>query len=561
MSFPAAEGPDTEAVVETTLQQGPNATPTEHSIKPDHDSSEFVDAPEEPMAETDSISHGSEKATSSPSKKTSSQSKKSKNTDVSFTSTVEYSQTPFDQYIHQVKELCHLLWPSSPKVPQDVKTSRVERLLIKNRMAELLLPKRNRPARVPAPPNEFLIHRLRGGGFNRVIGITIKYSTDVEPTQLILRVPRFEDVRHDREVAVLRFIRHYTTIPVPDVKYVDFTCDNPLKQCYVIQNRIPGSDLQNHTGPTCYPDLKHEQKCTFAKEFALILRKLHDIMHPFPGLIEASADGDNEQKFSVRHFDLQTVCGYEPEPDLNTKTPLFQVRPFIKGWKPSESSTPEQSTYYFMATQFGRWRALELRCDPAVIRWSKNFDRLVTMAYEMDFLGFLGDNENCLCHLDLLGSPRNIMVDLQSDGSLSITGILDWDSAVFAPRFVGCAPPMWLWAWNSEEDEDERHANDTPSTPENREIKKIFEETVGDRFLMYAYKPEYRLARELFRFAQSGIRSTTEIEEVEELLKEWNGIYESSMADKENEAANSQDAATDRAEEGEAQVSAETIAS
>ena len=560
MSFPAAEDPAIEAVVETTSQQAPSA-PTEHSIKPDHVSSEFVDAPEEPMAETDNISPVSEKATSSQSKKTSSQSKNSKNTDVSFTSTVEYSQTPFDQYIHQVKELCHLLWPSSPKVPQDVKTSRVERLLAKNRMAEMFLPKRNRSARVSAPPKDFLIHRLRGGGFNRVIGITIKYPTDDEPTQLILRVPRFEDVRHDREVAVLRFIRHYTTIPVPDVKYVDFTCDNPLKQCYVIQNRIPGSDLQHHTEPTFYPDLKHEQKCTFAKEFALILRKLHDIIHPFPGLIEASAGSGNDQKFTVRHFDINTVSGYKPEPDLNTELPFFQVRPFVKDWEPSETSPVEQSTYYFMAAQFGRWRALQLRRDPAIIRWSNIYERLVTMADEMEIFGFLGNNENCMCHLDLLGSPRNIMVDIQSDGSLSITGILDWDSAVFAPRFVGCAPPMWLWAWNSEEDEDEKHANDTPTTPENREIKKIFEETVGDRFLMYAYKPEYRLARELFRFAKSGITSNTGFDEAEELLNEWNGIYNSRMADKKGEIANSEDVAGENAEKGEGDASTETKAS
>ena len=560
MSFPAAEDPAIEAVVETTSQQAPSA-PTEHSIKPDHVSSEFVDAPEEPMAETDNISPMSEKATSSQSKKTSSQSKNSKNTDVSFTSTVEYSQTPFDQYIHQVKELCHLLWPSSPKVPQDVKTSRVERLLAKNRMAEMFLPKRNRSARVSAPPKDFLIHRLRGGGFNRVIGITIKYPTDDEPTQLILRVPRFEDVRHDREVAVLRFIRHYTTIPVPDVKYVDFTCDNPLKQCYVIQNRIPGSDLQHHTEPTFYPDLKHEQKCTFAKEFALILRKLHDIIHPFPGLIEASAGSGNDQKFTVRHFDINTVFGYKPEPDLNTELPFFQVRPFVKDWEQSETSPVEQSTYYFMAAQFGRWRALQLRRDPAIIRWSNTYERLVTMADEMETLGFLGNNENCMCHLDLLGSPRNIMVDIQSDDSLSITGILDWDSAVFAPRFVGCTPPMWLWAWNSEEDEDERHANDTPTTPENCEIKKIFEETVGDRFLTYAYKPEYRLARELFRFAKSGITSSTEIDEIEELLKEWNGIYDSRMADKKSEAGESEDAAEENVGEGEGDDSTETKAS
>ena len=560
MSFPAAEGPDTEAVVETTSQQGPSA-PTDNPIKPDHVSSEFVDAPEEPIAETDNISPGSEKATSSQSKKTSSQSKDSKNTDVSFTSTVEYSQTPFDQYINQVKELCHLLWPSSPKVPQDVKTSRVERLLAKNRMAEIFLPKRNRSARVSAPPKEFLIHRLRGGGFNRVIGITIKYSTGDEPTQLILRVPRFEDVRHDREVAVLRFIRHYTTIPVPDVKYVDFTCDNPLKQCYVIQNRIPGSDLQHHTEPTFYPHLKHEQKCTFAKEFALILRKIHDIVHPYPGLVEASADSGNDPKFTVRHFDINTAFGYKPELDLNTKLPFFQVRPFVKDWEPPETSPVEQSTYYFMAVQFGRWRALELRCDPAIIRWSNTYERLVTMVNEMETLGFLGNNENCMCHLDLLGSPRNIMVDIQLDGSLSITGILDWDSAVFAPRFVGCAPPMWLWAWNSEEDEDEKHANDTPSTPEDREIKKIFEETVGDRFLMYAYKPEYRLARDLFRFAKSGITSSTEIDEAEELLKEWNGIYDSRMADRKSKSENSEAAAKENVGEGEGDVSTETEAS
>ena len=553
MSFPAAESLNTEAVVETTSQHAP-AAPTWHSIKPYHVSSEFVDAPEEPMTETNNTSPRSEEATSN-------QSEKSKNTNVSFTSTVEYSQTPFDQYIHQVKELCHLIWPSSPPTSQDVKTSRVERLLAKNRVVEIFLPRKNRSARVSAPPKEFLIHRLRGGGFNRIIGITIKYSTGDEPTQLILRVPRFDDVQHDREVAVLRFIRHYTTIPVPEVKYVDFTCDNPLKQCYVIQNRIPGYDLQHQSKPTFYPDLNHVQKCTFAKEFALILLKLHDIMHPFPGLIEASTDSDNHQDFTVRHFELRTPCGYQPELDLNTKLPFFQAHSFVKNWEPPESSPFEQSTYYFMAAQFGRWKALELRCDPASIRWSDSYDRLATMMAQMHALGFLGNDENCVCHLDLLGSPRNIMADIKPDGSLSITGVLDWDSAVFAPRFVGCAPPMWLWAWNEEDDEDEKHANDTPSTPEDQEIKRTFEETVGDRFLLYAYEPEYRLARELFRFAKSGITSNTEFEEVDELVKEWNGIHESRMAGKEREIANTEDDAMDSPAETEAYASTEIRAS
>lgn len=49
--------------------------------------------------------------------------------------------------------------------------------------------------------------------------------------------------------------------------------------------------------------------------------------------------------------------------------------------------------------------------------------------------------------------PRNIMMDIDIDNSLTIPGILDWDSAVIAPKFVGCVPVMWIWAWNYGEDE------------------------------------------------------------------------------------------------------------
>lgn len=553
MSSPAAEGPDTETVVEKASRQ-PSSAPTWHSIKPDGVSSEFVDALERPLSETDNMKPGSEKADSRTSKK-------SNKSDVSFTSTMEYGQTPFDQYTHQVKELCHLLWPPSPKFAQDVKTSRVERLLANNRVTGGLLPKRSRSTPASAPPKEFLIERLKGGGYNRIIGITVKNSTNEDPVRLILRVPRFDDARPDREVAVLNFIRHHTSIPVPEVKYFDFTSDNPLKQCYVIQNRIPGYDLQTEAAPTCYPKLSHEQKCTFAKDFALLLLKLQGILHPFPGIIEASSDSHNDRDFIVRHFDLETAFGHQPETDLNTRLPAFQVRPFVKDWEPPEKAPSKQSTYYFMLVQFGRWKALELRHEPTSIAWSKTYDRLVTMALQMDDLGFLGDDQNCICHLDLLGAPRNIMADIKSDGSLRITGILDWDSAVFAPRFVGCAPPFWLWdSWDDEE-EDERHANDTPSNPEDRAIKEVFEETIGSYFLHFAYKPEYRLARELFRFAKCGIRASHEIGEVEELLKEWDGIYESRMATIEVKATGTEIPATENAAEDKVNGSTEMMAS
>ena len=554
MSFPAAESPDVEMIIEKTSGQALSA-PTWHSIKPDGVSSEIVNAPKEPLGKTDEKSAKSEKEGSG-------QSKKSNNSNVSCTSTVEYGHTPFDQYAVQVKELCHLLWDPSPKIPQSVKSSRIERLLgiADNRMTGLLLPKRSRSATSFVPAKEFLIERLRGGGFNRVIGITIKHTTDENPTKLILRVPRFDEARPDREVAILRFVRQHTTIPIPEIEHVDLTSDNPLKHSYVIHNRIPGFDLQSRNSPTCYLNLSQEQRCTFAKDFALILLQLYAITHPFPGHIEGSADSNNNQNFVVRYFDLTTSFGYEPELDLNAKLPFFQVHPFVKDWEPPESAPLEQTTYYFMIAQFGRWKARELRCDPASIRWSKRYDRLVTMADQMDELGFLGNDMNCLCHLDLLGAPRNIMANINSDDSLSITGILDWDSAVFAPRFVGCAPPMWLWAW-SDEEEDETHANDTPSTPEDQEIKRIFEETVGDDFLFYAYKPEYRLARKLFHFAQCGISSTTEDDEAEELLKEWAELCMSSLASAEQDTISTQGTGLGKSADGVDDGPAESKAS
>ncbi|KAH6983895.1 hypothetical protein EDB80DRAFT_875412 [Ilyonectria destructans] len=78
----------------------------------------------------------------------------------------------------------------------------------------------------------------------------------------------------------------------------------------------------------------------------------------------------------------------------------------------------------------------------------------------------------------------------KTDTQLSIiSGVLDWDSAVFAPMFMSCAPPMWIWAWQDDEDEDERTANDKPPTSEGVRLKLAFEEAAGKDFAKFAYEP------------------------------------------------------------------------
>lgn len=82
------------------------------------------------------------------------------------------------------------------------------------------------------------------------------------------------------------------------------------------------------------------------------------------------------------------------------------------------------------------------------------------MATEMDQAG-VWDTEcdYCLCHRDL--EPRNILV-----GEQGITGILDWDSALFGPAVLSCVSHMRLWAWRDDGPEDERRAGELPPTRE-----------------------------------------------------------------------------------------------
>jgi thiamine kinase-like enzyme len=153
--------------------------------------------------------------------------------------------------------------------------------------------------------------------------------------------------------------------------------------------------------------------------------------------------------------------------------------------------------------QFNRWIADTRSLDASDNLTVDLMISLLAVAREMDQLGYFDDDNNVLCHLDL--EPRNILLSLEPQ--VTISGILDWDSAVFAPIFMSCAPPFWLWGWDDEEDEDEKNANDIPPTADLQEIKRTFEDVVGSKILRYTHMAQYRLARRLFQAAISGINS------------------------------------------------------
>ena len=431
------------------------------------------------------------------------------------TSTLKYDQEPFDQYRIRVKSLCHMLWPAEPRIATP---ERGFGGATKSRILDAVRVKKLRRFLSPSSEKEFVIERLAGGTYNRVVGISVKDTGVGVPHHLILRAPRPNMAAYghiEREVAILRYVRRHTTLPVADVLSFDVTTNNPLQSGYVVQSRLPGVSLQS-----VWDKLTHDQRCTVAQEVGKIILALQAVKCSTPGIIEASSADDGAQKLIVRPFDIKSPH----DDDWKSKIPVHKT-------EEATENTALTSLGWF-GTQFGRWLADELLRNPGqILYWDYQF-QFVEVAKRMDSLGILGDGQNCLYHFDL--EARNIMVQILPNGSLTISGIVDWDSAVFAPTFVSCVPPCWLWTDQVLYDENGNDMFSPPSTQEH-EIKEAFEEIVGFDWEWFAYREEYRLARELFHFAQHGLPDDMAASRAQKFLKEWAVLYDSLTNPKKDE--------------------------
>ena len=430
------------------------------------------------------------------------------------TSTLQYDQEPYNLFEIRVEKLCHILWPLQASMGSFWTNSRIAKIMRANKFLRVFAPFQEAP----------LIERLGGGDYNRVVGISFPSSTrETYPKRdLILRVPRWGQGQTERVVATLDYLGHESFIPVADVVAKDFSKENPLGSPYVIQERLPGSDLE-----VLWNDLSHAQRCMIAREVGLAVKSLLALESPVAGYIDTSGRGTQiTETHTVIPFDLESDDGdlfAEPE-----------------GQDADAVGVPRQSesTLSFFQTQIGRWRAVDVaRNAPTVDEMIGLWDGMLKVIEEMDDLGLFKSLNHCLCHVDLY--PRNIMAKIHPDGSIRITGILDWDEAVVAPKFVTCEPPAWLWGFD-----DDTHlphndlpawpyekpgANDLPANLENRELKKVFEEAAGFEYVDLAYGEHFRLCRGLFRVALFGLTSNENYEAAERIVEDWAGLRSALM--------------------------------
>ena len=367
---------------------------------------------------------------------------------------------------------------------------------------------------------------MEGGDLNHITSITIPPSYATDCHDLILRIPNYKGqqfYRVDRDVGILSYVRRHTDIPVPSVVKSDYTTQNALEKPYVLQQRIQGTDLN-----AVWDSLNTAQRCQIAKKLGEVNKTLRAIKSPVPGLIEVVTDANSngsitnangDESFKIIPFEIHKYNSHDVLPAT------------------TEPRAP-QSVLDVFTQQLTRWEAFETAHDYATDHWQM----LINVVREMDDLGVFTDQTHCLCHVDL--HSGNIMVDIDpANNSIKMTAVIDWDEAIFAPEFVNCRPPSWLWADEDTMQTDEDGydpwphempgAEQVPESEDDQEIKRVFDENAGgERYMSMAYGEAFRLARGIWRIAKDSLDICQGHKAADRMAAEWAVLKEKMLEER-----------------------------
>ncbi|OIW34882.1 hypothetical protein CONLIGDRAFT_710148 [Coniochaeta ligniaria NRRL 30616] len=420
---------------------------------------------------------------------------------------------------------------------------------------------------------EYEVHDRFVGTFNEIIPVTINTTGSESPAMFIIRLASqwggigagtsvFE------QVTTLQYIRTSTPIRVPEVIAYDTTSDNVLESPYLIMERLRGQDLEMFLD-----DMTAEQRKVLALELGQLYNQLRQIRSSYSGRIVPTAachmpsllPGETLSQIPITIEPYAARVPYDDDwdPELPTEG-TFRDVPEDLITSGGLLSDPPNLPLLEMATRPFNRRIVQQTA------WYPNINS--TMAPRLQFLRDMMDvvvdeehvdnpsNDYQLVHIDLF--PRNIMVDLSS--SPMITGIIDWDEAVFAPAFVADRAPTWLWEPPVPEDEEmapdaddyvhpdtetcERSAR-TPATPELREVRRAWEGAVGRECVESVANPYAVLARRFLRFAAEWQWPYYWHRLYEETIKEWDALRDLEEEAHRHDESDSEDGSADEVED------------
>ncbi|KAI1386520.1 uncharacterized protein F4822DRAFT_444901 [Hypoxylon trugodes] len=274
-----------------------------------------------------------------------------------------------------------------------------------------------------------------------------------------------------------------------------------------------------------FDGLSHDQRLLLAKQLAQLHKRIESITNPVAGTI------------NVHETNFQP--GDDPGPRTFLDLPGSEICPNSCNpvdWSHSENefiSLDRLRRDIMLAIIQRRRYQAKYRKMPWLFRY-KIYRRCQKMVESMTNFGLFKPQNDIisLVHPNLW--PRNIMVDFTPD--IVITGTLDWDEAMFAPRFVSRIPPRWLWCSCSEDEDSSRYTGfqmepldpkeNNPDSPENAEIKRVFDDAMGKSWVSEATGNGYAIARQLYMFSlRTAFQQGCCIPRMFRTIKIWNRLH------------------------------------
>jgi hypothetical protein len=375
---------------------------------------------------------------------------------------------------------------------------------------------------------ESSIDVLGQGSYNIIVAITskpsigkrdsvISFSTKVtrflgippKPRHFALRIPLGEegditgptmrDIPYD--VATQHVISSRLGRLLPRIEQYDLGSMNALERPYTLQSLLPGKNLH-----FVWPVLNQQQRISVVQQITEVIEKIAAVTASAAGLISVSNLKFTSSIISVDQFPVPTCRDTEMRLDSS---------------QPSQNPAPHQTPLEYLVDHCQRWQMYEQEIGDT--NENKNlWEALIAIANALSERRYLGQHFH-LAHGDLF--PRNMLAEVTGPASVKITGIVDWDMACFAPKFVALRPPFWAWAGSVIDERDEDVVTYEPHTEKYKELKVAYRSAASKDFIKFGLSHESAAARKLFRIVSGGLLNTDRCHLALDLVRQWDIMY------------------------------------
>jgi aminoglycoside phosphotransferase (APT) family kinase protein len=271
--------------------------------------------------------------------------------------------------------------------------------------------------------------RWKNGSFNLCYRVKYEdgYNAIVRFAALGRTIHRHEKV--DNEVAVMDYLRRYTSIKVPEVLGTGTCWAGP----YIVMSFIEGEPLSSllkdpcHDGrPVLNPQIRNGVLKRAYREMAQVLLELWKPEFPRIGGLEKDGKG-----FTVSRRPL-TYNMNELATSANLPPRAFPAQTF------------DSANDYFVCLANQHLAQLQHQRNDAITDEDDGRKKYVARCLFRKIVHHLSMDEHCLGPFRLYCDdfrPSNVLVDLHT---LQIAGVVDWEFTYAAPTTFSCVAPWWL---------------------------------------------------------------------------------------------------------------------